>query len=192
VVGGLLVAVAAVVTFASAGGAGRGPAGRYVVAARDVVPGAELAAADLRVVAVDLPPGQRAVSFTDVAVLEGAVSLGALRAGQFVQSSDVAAAGGGAGRVQLSVPVDRANAMEGSTRYLRGGERVDVVATERSGTTLTRTVARDCEVVEVLGGDGGTSRLTVVLAVDPDDAEPLAGAAAVATLTLVRTTGRAG
>lgn len=194
VVGGLLVAAAAVGTYAAHGAATAGPGARYVVAARDVAPGRALEAGDLATVAVDLPGAQRAVSFTDLDVLAGAVTLGGLRVGQLVQSSDVARTRSGADRVELSLPVEPGRAMNGERRYLRGGDRVDVVATSTSGgRAVTATVAVGAEVVEVLdprGGIGGGGTLTVVLAVRPDEVDGVAGSAG-ATITLVRTTGRA-
>jgi flagella basal body P-ring formation protein FlgA len=87
VVGGLLVAAAAVGTYAAHGAAVATPGTRYVVAAHDVAPGRALVAGDLTTVAIDLPGGTRAVSFTDARPLDGAVTLGALRAGQLIAQS---------------------------------------------------------------------------------------------------------
>jgi Flp pilus assembly protein CpaB len=193
VVGGLLVAASAVGTYAAHGAATGGPSTTYVVAVHDVAPGRTLTLDDLATVAIELPGGQRAVSFTDRDVLAGAVTLGAMRAGQLVQSSDVARTSSGRGLVELSVPVEPGRAMNGERRYLRGGDRVDVVATSTSGgKAVTTTVATSAEVVEVLDprrGIGGGSTLTVVLAVRPADALTLAAASSGTSLTLVRTTG---
>jgi Flp pilus assembly protein CpaB len=193
VVGGLLVAAAAVGTFAAQGAAGRPAGDRYVVAAHDVAPGRTLQADDLATVRIDLPGAQRSGSFTDVGVLTGAVTLGALRAGQLVASSDVARTASGRGRVELSVPVEPGRAMNGDRRYLRGGDRVDVVATTSSGgEAATTVVATGAEIVEVLDqadGIGARSTLTVVLAVPPAEAPAVAGASAGAAISLVRTTG---
>jgi Flp pilus assembly protein CpaB len=195
VIGGLLVATAAVGTYAAHGAATNGPSTSYVVAIRDVAPGRTLTADDLGVVAIELPGGQRVLSFTDRDVLTGAVTLGALRAGQLLQSSDVARTSSGRGLVEMSVPVEPGRAMNGERRYLRGGDRVDVVATSTSGgKAATTTVATNAEVVEILDprrGIGGGSTLTVVLAVRPTDALALAGAATGTSITLVRTTGTA-
>src|SRR5690606_15904534 len=64
-VGGLLVAVAAIGTWAAAtGGAGAGTA-RYVVTRRPVAPGVELTADDLALLEVDLPDRLRSSAFDD-------------------------------------------------------------------------------------------------------------------------------
>ena len=181
-VGGFLVAASAVGAFAAYSGAAAGPTDRYVVIAHDLAAGEVITSADLDLVAIDLPAGQRRVSFTDPGILIGTVTLGTLRVGQLVQSSDVAEVEAAGDLVELSVAVEPANAMNGDRRYLRGGERVDVVVTiDRGGSPTTSTVTRDALVVEVLGADdglGGNGRLTVILAVRPDEAEVLAGAAA--------------
>ncbi len=193
VLGGLLVAAAAVGTFAAQGLDGAGPRDRYVVAAHDVAPGRTLTAADLTTVAIDLPGAQRATSFTDLQLLTGAVTLGTLRGGQLVASSDVARAEASRGLVEMSVPVEPARAMNGERRYLQGGDRVDVLATvTSSGKPTTTIVATGAEVVEVLGarsgiGSGGT--LTIVLALRAADAPAVAGASAGSSISLVRTTG---
>jgi Flp pilus assembly protein CpaB len=83
--------------------------------------------------------------------------------------------------------------MNGDRAFLRGGERVDVIVTfDRGGNPITRTVARDVLVVDVLAADrslGTSGQLTVVLSVERDELEPIAGAATGGTVTLARTTG---
>lgn len=193
VVGGLLVAASAVGVFSAYGASTAAPSDRYVVLARDLVPGELIEPDALAMVAIDLPADQRRVSFTDPGILAGTVALAAMKRGQLVQSSDVTQIDGHGDRAELSVSVEPGNAMNGDHRYLRGGERVDVVVTfESAGSTTTRTVARDAVVVEVLSGDdrlGSVGRLTVVLSLPPADVEAVAGAAASGTVTLVRTTG---
>ena len=193
VVGGLLVAASAVGLFAAYGSAHDRPATAYVTVTHDVAPGQVLTAADLGVVAIDLPAAQRSVSFTDRGRLVGTVALGRMRAGQLVQSADVADARGAGRLAEISVPVEPANAMNGDRAFLRGGEHVDVIATfTQGGTPVTRTVATDVEIIEVLSGDrslGTSGQLTVVLGVAPRYLEPIAGAAAAGKITLARTTG---
>jgi Flp pilus assembly protein CpaB len=193
VVGGLLVAASAVVAFGASGAADDGPSHRYVVVRHDIEPGHVFTAADLGVAAIDLPAPQRRLSYDDPGRLVGTVSTGLLHEGQLVQVSDVARVVDAGQRAELSVPVRPSNAMNGDVDYLRGGERVDVIATfDQGGGHVTRTVARRAMVVEVLGvgaGIGGDGRLTVVLSLPPGDLEPVAGAAAEAVITLARTTG---
>lgn len=192
-VGGLLVAASAVGVFSAYGASTSGPSDHYVVLTRDLVPGEIIEPDALALAAIDLPAGQRRVSFTDPGILAGTVTLAAMKRGQLVQSGDVTQIDGRGDRAELSVSVEPGNAMNGDHRYLRGGERVDVVVTfESGGSTTTRTVARDVIVVEVLNGDerlGSVGRLTVVLSLAPADVEAVAGAAASGTVTLVRTTG---
>lgn len=193
VVGGILVAGSAVGLFAAYDEARGAPSSRYVTVTHDVRPGDVLAASDLVVVPIDLPARQRAVSFTDLRRLVGTVALARMRAGELVQSADVADVEGAGERAQISVAVEPANAMNGDRAFLRGGERVDVIVTfDRAGEPITRTVARNVLVVDVLEADrslGNSGRLTVVLAVAHDELEPIAGAATGGTVTLARTTG---
>jgi Flp pilus assembly protein CpaB len=193
VVGGLLVAASAVGLFAAYRAAEGGPIERYVTLATEVNPGHVLVPSDLALVPIDLPAAQRGVAFTDPRLLIGKVAVARMKNGQLLQSADVSRVRGDGRRADISVGVEPGNAMNGSSDYLRGGERVDVIATfTEGGTALTRTVARDALVVEVLAGDrnlGNDGRLTVVLSVPRDDLEPIAGAAAVGKITLARTTG---
>ena len=192
-VGGLLVAASAVGVFAASGAARNGPSTSYVVVTHDVPAGHLLTTADLDLVAIDLPAAQRRVSFSDVGVLAGNVTVARLKEGQLIQSADVADARRSRHLAEISVPVDPANAMNGDREYLHGGDRVDVIATfTQSGTPMTRTVARNALVVDVLTGSRGlgtNGRLTVVLAVPPQDLEPIATASAAGKITLARTTG---
>jgi Flp pilus assembly protein CpaB len=191
VVGGFLVAGAVVgVVAVSSSGTGT-PADSYAVVTGDVDAGDVLRAGDLELVPVDLPDAQRAVSYTDVAVLEGATALAPLAAGQLVQSSDVAKPPGGPGLATVSLPVEPARALQGD---LQRGDRVDVIATStEGGAPATRTVSAGALVVDVVEqGGGGLStptELAVELAVPPEDLEAVAEAGAVATVTLARTTG---
>jgi len=193
VVGGLLVSASAVGLFAAYGAAADGPDERYVTLANDVAAGHVLTAGDLRLVPIDLPSAQRSVSFTDAATLVGTVATGRMRAGQLVQSADVSVVRGNGSRADISVAVEPGSAMNGRSEYLRGGERVDVIATFLDGgAPVTQTVAQDVVVVEVLASDrtiGSSGKLTVVLSVRPVDLEAVAGAAAAGKITLARTTG---
>jgi Flp pilus assembly protein CpaB len=193
VVGGILVAGSAVGLFAAYDEARGTPASRYVTVAHDVRAGDVLAPGDLVLVPIDLPPKQRAVSFTDPSRLMGTVVLARMRAGELVQSADVAEVEGAGERAQISLAVEPANAMNGDSAFLRGGERVDVIVTlERGGNPITRTVARNVLVVDVLAADrslGTSGQLTVILSVERDELEPIAGAATGGTVTLARTTG---
>jgi Flp pilus assembly protein CpaB len=191
VVGGFLVAAAVVGVVAVATSGTGTPSETYAVVTVDIDAGEVLRRGDLELVPVDLPDDQRAVSYTDLAVLEGATALAALTAGQLVQSSDVAKPPDGPGLATVSLPVEPARALEGD---LRRGDRVDVIATStEGGAPTTRTVSAGALVIDVVGeggaGLGAPSELAVELAVPPSDLEAVAEAGAVATVTLARTTG---
>lgn len=195
VVGGFLVAASAVGTFAAYTAATTAPAGSYVVVTDDLGAGERLTATDLALVALDLPPEQHRLAFSDPAVLDGATALAPLAAGQLVQTSDVAKPAGGPHRAQISLSLDPGSALGGDPGLLGPGERVAVIATyTQAGAPETATVSTDAEVVRVLGAGErtGAGGLTVVLAVPPDDLEPLAQAAAAGVVTLARTTGVTG
>jgi hypothetical protein len=188
VVGGLLVALAAVGTFAAAttGGDGREP---VVVAARALAPGEVVGPGDLTTARFALPDGTE--GFADPASLVGAVLVGPLDAGDLVQRADVVAAPGEAGGAEVSVSVPEARALGGA---IARGERVDIVATTGSGAdACTARVAAGALVVRVDTGTDGLGAVDAVvlrLAVPTaDDALALAHAAQAGDLTVVRTTG---
>jgi len=190
VVGAFLVTVAAVGLFAAFLTASAGPRTRYVVATRDVPVNTQLTAADLALVAVDLPPGQRARAFTDVAVLEGATVLGPLRRDDLVQASDVVAVAPEDGeQVSFAVPADRAVGGR-----LRAGERVDLLATYGSGTdAFTLAVVRDAQVLDVSDEESGladdSARVLTIGVPAAQDSLRVVNAVTAAEVTVVRTTG---
>lgn len=194
VVGGFLIAASAVGTFAAYTAASTGPRRAYAVVTSDVRAGERLDLADLGLVALDLPPDQHRLAFTELAVLEGATALAPMAAGQLVQTSDVAKPAGGPERAQISLSLDPGSALGGDPALLGDGERVAVIVTyTQAGAPETSTVSADAEVVRVLGGDQtGAGALTVVLAVPPSDLEPIARAAAAGVVTIARTTGLGG
>lgn len=191
-VGGLLVAIAALIAFVAARGTGTGPTHQYVVAARDVVAGTRLQPSDLRTEAVDLPDGLADRSFTDVAALVGRVTTTALSNGELVQASTVVTGNAADPRFQVSIPVERARALDG---LLTAGERVDVLVTYGTGTDgETLVVVRDADVLRVDQGQrgtlGGNSDVVVLLALPQSgDALAVTHAAQAGKITLVRTTG---
>jgi Flp pilus assembly protein CpaB len=190
VVGGLLVATAAVGTYAAWASADDAPTTRYAVATRDVAVGEVLEAADLELVPMDAPSSIAAASFEDddASLLVGQVTVAPLRRGDLVQRSAVVVPEDAGGGRQLSFPIDVSAALAGT---LEVGERVDVLVTEGSdvGEATTEVVAEGATVARVLGADDDGGRLVVLLSV-PDDTDLLAltTAARIGELTLVRTT----
>lgn len=191
VVGGLLIAVAALGTFAVAGGdADPLPPGR-VVTRRAVAPGDVIGPADLELVPSD-GPGGGAHLFGSVDDVAGAVALAPLDPGDLVQRSAVRPADPEApGDHQVSFPVDRSGAVGGR---LQLGERVDVVATYGTGIdATTRRVARGALVVAADATDDrlGTALVVTLAVPDPDDALRVTHAANAGAIALVRTDGGA-
>ena len=185
VVGGLLVAIAAVGAFVLATPKPRA-AIAYVVATHTVEPGTQLSAGDLTTVAIDLPPGQAAIAFTQPSTLVGATSLGPLAPGQLVQGPAVARHPLSPFEVSLSVDSDRA--LDGR---LVAGEHVAVLATFGSGPdSVTLTVA-SAALVERLSKPTGLAVGTkdvVTLGLEAEtDLEAVVHAALAGELTLVRT-----
>ena len=192
VVGGLLVALAALGAFVAARGDSGGPSGSYVVMTHDVVAGTKLQANDLRTLSMDLPDGLSQRAFTDVDAVVGRLTTTPLSGGELIQASAVLGGDAADPRYQLSVPVERSRALDG---MVARGEKVDVLVTYGSGTDGgTFVVARRAEVLRVdqneHGALGTGSEMIVVLAVDTaDNALAVTHAAQAGKVTLVRATG---
>lgn len=192
VVGGLLVALAALGTFVAHRAATAAPTTAFVVAAADVAPGERLDPSRLRLEAMALPEGVGAGAFRSPDELDGAVAIAPLRAGELVQASAVlleSAASPPAS--ELSFAVERTRALDGT---LNRGERVDVLATYGTGdTAATHVVVADALITDIdnerRDAIGEASTITVILALpSPDDVLEAAHATQVAEITLVRTT----
>jgi len=189
VVGGLLVAAAAIGLFAAYTRASSGPATSYVVVRHQMAAGARLSAGDLTVAPMDLPPELASGVFTSVDEVAGSTLIAPLGAGELVQPSAlVAARTGGPGRV-VSFPFEAAR-----LGGLKQGERVDVVATYGTGAdaytavVLTRALVVDVDRSEPALGDQSSAVLTLGL----DDAAAevaLAHALQIGKLTVVVATG---
>jgi Flp pilus assembly protein CpaB len=190
VVGGFLVAASAVAVFAAYANASAVPSASYVIAKRPVSVGQRITAAELGVVALDLPAAQRGRAFTDVGVVAGAVALGPIAPGELIQAASVAKPDGDRGSAQISFPVEGASALGGQ---LKPGEQVDVIVTYGSGDgAIVSTIARGALLVRVETGSdrlGSSGAVTVVVAVDPGALEDIAKASAAGRLTVARTTG---
>lgn len=193
VVGGFLVAASAVGVFAAYTTASSSPDGSYAAVSVDVQAGDRLSRGELVLVPLELPEQQRRLAFPALALLDGAVALAPLAAGQLVQTSDVAKPAGAPDRAQISLSLDPGNALGGDPALLGEGERVAVIATyTQAGSPQTATVSDDAVVVRVIDGRdrvGGGAGITVVLAVPPGDLEPLAQASAAAVVSIARVTG---
>lgn len=192
VVGGFLVALAALGIFAAYSSATAGPTTTYVVARRDIPIGTRLSADDLTALPMELPEvvAERA-AFANEGPLVGATTVGPVRRGELVQAGDVVKKRSGAGELEVSFELESSRALAGT---LRPGERVDVLATfGAGGDTYTVTVVRQARVLEtgsdkggLAGGDTDVISLAVVTA---DEAMALTHAINAGKVTLVRSTG---
>ena len=191
VVGGLLVAVAAVGVFSAYTSSTAGPTTRYVVAARDLSPGERIDAAALELVALELPEQQRRRSFEDPAPLVDATVVEPLLQGELLQEGSVVATGAGTGARSLSFAVEPARAVNA---VLRPAERVDILATFGTGDqACTHVVASDVPLVAVSENQGAivgeATGVTVTVSVESaQQAVAITHAANAGAVTLVRAT----
>lgn len=192
VVGALLVTTAAVATFVVARDDDAAPTTTYVVATRDLAPGALLGPSDLGVVALDLPIEVAASAFTDpddvlAAVTRGPVAAGGLLTGAVVAAEGITDGEGEARYREVSFAVPSARALLGG---LVPGDRVDVVATldERSTVLVQHALVLGA----TRGGDDAlvvSDDVVITLALeDGADALAVAHGAAVGELTVLRST----
>lgn len=188
VAGGFLVAAAGVGVFAAYLDATAGPSAEWAVAARDIVPGQELATADVGVIAADLPAALAGQAHADPEGLVGAVATAPLARGELIQASHVVPGGARVGREEVSFPIPSARAVAGT---IEPGERVDVLV---SLDGVTDVVVRDALVSGLVGGDPGIAGggdLVVTLALEQAvEALAVVHATHSGDVTLVRPTGR--
>lgn len=190
VLGGLLVAAAAVGMFAAASSSNSGPTQSYVVARHDLAPGTRLQIGDLELAPMELGPGSRSRAFSTPQPLVGATLVAPLGAGELVQSSAVVARSGDTASRELSFTLERGRLSAG----IKQGERADLLATYGTGNdAYTVVVVRQALLVGIerpRTSAGETGPATVTVAVDePIDALALAHAIQLGKVTLVRATG---
>jgi Flp pilus assembly protein CpaB len=194
VVGGLLVAIAAVGVFATLSGAGDGPSTEYVVATRDLPAGRVIAPDDLDTVAVELGPGLARDAYRDPPSLVGKLVLAHVAEGELVQASAIGrAVADGVPTVSMSLP--SAAALGGD---LRPGDLVDAYVTYGSDLqATTELVAASAPVVTVSEpgedtvGDAGHVQVRLAIA-DPQARIELVNAVNAGDVTLVGVTGSTG
>ncbi|HEX9993902.1 MAG TPA: SAF domain-containing protein [Acidimicrobiales bacterium] len=194
VLGGLLVAVAAVGTFAAYGNATAGPSTSYAVATADLPAGHRVEPADLELRRMDLPASVAGRAFTSADAVVGAVTLAPLAAGELVQAGALVPPGGApapAAELSFAVPVDRA--VNGT---LRPGERVDVLATYGTGGAAhTMVVVRGALLLADDEGEqaiGASTRVLTLALEDPDDVVRVTHAVRAGEVTVVRATTASG
>lgn len=187
VVGGVLMATAAVGVFVAYEQAGRRPTQPVVVAAHALRVGEVLADDDLRVVEANLPDDASRGTFESVSSLAGRVTLGPIAAGEIVQAGAVTDQASAPDVHEVALDLPRAQVAVGR---LKPGERVDVFVTKDD---LTESVVRGAEVVEISGSDGGSltsdRAITLVVAVPSGDAiAAVVHALRTGDVTVVRST----
>ena len=186
-VGGFLIATAAVGIFAAYTNAVGGTSQRFLVARHDLPLGHRIVADDLASAPMDLPEPLRRRSASEPSRLVGAVVIGPVARGELIQASDVVRTGADTG-LEIAFPVESARAVDG---HLRVGEFVDVLATYESGaegyTTVVVKGARIVDRSEPAGSLAGGDKEVVTLAVaDRTESLAVAHAANAGAVTLVR------
>ncbi len=190
VVGGLLVAVAGLGTFAAAARAGDAPSGQVVVAARDVDPGTILGLDDVALATGAVPQTVAGRAFSRLDDVVGAVAVGPLSEGELVQAGALVDGVGGAVPT-LSLALEPAAADGGA---LVRGDRVQVLATYGADASATTVAAStSAEVVAIDGGGdalGPGGQVLVRLAVaSAEERSAIVHASVAGRVALVRTTG---
>jgi Flp pilus assembly protein CpaB len=192
VVGGFLVALAALGIFAAYARATDGPTTTYVVARRDVPIGSRLTADDLTLLPMELPGVVATGAVFDAeGPLVGATTVGPIRRGELVQAGDVVRKQSGADQLEISFELESSRALAGT---LRPGERVDVLATfGAGGDTYTVTVVRQARVLQTSRNGGalanGDAEVISLAVPTAEEALALSHAINAGEVTLVRSTG---
>jgi hypothetical protein len=193
VVGGLLVAVAAVGIFAAVSGAGRGPSTRYYVAAHDISAGTTLTTADLEAVAIEIPERMEGRVFSDPDALIGAITVGPLSEGELIQAGGLAT-GADAEIPTFSVAVGKADANAGE---LSRGDYVQVFATygtDTAGTTVA--LSPEARIISISEEDeslAAAGQVVVRLQVaSAEERSSIINATVTGRLSLIRVSGAEG
>jgi len=186
VVGGMLIAAAAVGTFVSWRQASSPPRHAYAVSSRPLQPGDPLTADDIRYQNIDLPAGVSAQAFDTPADLEGRVLVAPVGQGELLQQGVVSDQGEREPAAEVSLALDRDRAVDGR---LRPGDTVDVYATHDDATSAVATGVRVIAVSDGGGSFTDGSEITVTLGLgEPEVRGAVIHAARAGQVTLVRTT----
>jgi Flp pilus assembly protein CpaB len=161
---------------------------RVAVAVRDLEAGSVLADGDERFESLSASDrvGATYVTPRELAALRGRVLTASVFADEPVLQAHLRTRAATSGRRAMSIPVDRARAVNGD---LAPGDRVDVVVAGRDAVTI---VVAGAEVLDVDDDDAfGTRRgeVRVTLAVDARESQLLAAALADGDFVLTRVTG---
>lgn len=163
-----------------------------LVAAHELAPGHTVTADDVRVVRVNVGASvwSTLLARADAASLPGKVVAEPVHAGMLVPRRAIGTADANNAVRVMSFPIARAHAVDGK---LTAGDRVDVIAVERTGGRAGY-VMTGAQVVAADTRDGGplagaNDDITLTLVVDPAVAPRLASALETGTVSVVRATG---
>ena len=184
VVGGLLMAMAAVGTFLAYASATADDTIDVLIAARALRVGDTITAADVELVAVELPGEVRGL-FGDPDAAVGRQVVAAVDEGEFLQASATVSPVDGDETLEVAVSLPGNRAVSG----LSAGERVDIFSTW-SGD-VTELIAVDARVLEFSGDSGvllsGSDQVVVRLALaDFGQVEAIVHAQAAGDITMIR------
>ncbi len=187
VVGGFLIAVAALIVFGVALANREGDTAQYAVAGRVLAPGTVISAGDLTTSGAKLPAAARSSAFRQGASLIGRTVAVEVTPGELIESSMLAPTGSPAGIRPVSVAVD-----PDSLGSLTVGDVVDVLATTTvDDSTQVTVVMRGASLIDVSQSSpslesGGTAGALVTLGVSSlSEAEAVVAASHGGTITLV-------
>jgi Flp pilus assembly protein CpaB len=186
VVGGVLVAIAALGTFGLAMKLQNPQSVAVVTSTRDIPIGSVLVESDLKLVSYPATEGLTDKGLRTTSVAVGATTLAPLAAGDLVQPSALAKKQSLRGEIEMSLALPRARALDGT---LLAGEYVDVIATTKSpaGTNVVIGDARVLRSNSQNASLGNNSEVTVTLALaNRESASVLASAIDTAQVTLIR------
>jgi Flp pilus assembly protein CpaB len=191
IIGALLCTLAALITFGAYVRANRPPTTKYLVATKNLEPGAAITTSDVAAVAMELPDSLSRRALGPSVSLEDAVVLGPVAKGELFQVGNLIKKAGGSESRELSFPIDSAFAAAGR---LRPGDRIDVFANHGDVAT---PIATDLLIIATSALPEGVSntRGTIVITVAYDgsfDGAELLGAAQTLKLSLIRRTGITG
>lgn len=194
IVGGLLVAAAAVIVFAATLAGSRVHGLPYVVAARALPAGSVISPGDVTTETMNLAPSAQATAFGQDAAVIGRTVEVPIPAGELVESSMLAGSGSGSPLRPVSVAVDT-----GSLAGLRPGMSIDVLAASSSPSDGSSGASSKPATVTVvlrgvsllsLGTSGsglqGTTTVVTIGVPSLGEAESLVQAAASGTVVLIQ------
>lgn len=189
VLGGALMAVAAVGVFVAYTDATDAPQAPYVVAASPIRMGEVIEEQQLRIVHGAVPSELDGPTYADPAEVAGRVALGPVGTGELLQAALLTDDAGTGHEVALVLP--RPHVAVGR---LKEGELVDVFVTSDE---RTQSVVRGVSVVQIDAGDSGslTSERALTLVVSVPDEQAVTGlvhALRTGEVTVVRSTFRSG